>query len=83
MHTSFVTIISWFLYALVASGVAIMLYHLLLVFFMNNPRKKLICGIITAVMIGTSLFLFISHERQNVVQMEEDVLYVKPTPKIK
>ena len=77
------TMVMWFLGALVITGVSVMLYHLLLLFFMENPRKKLICGIITAIVVGTSVFLYINHDRQNMIQMEEEVLYIKPIPKIK
>jgi len=75
--------VMWFLGILVISGVSVMLYHLLLLFFMENTRKKLICGIITAVVVGTSILLYINHDRQNTIQMEEDILYIKPIPKIK
>jgi len=50
---------------------------------MENKRKKLICGILTAIIVLTSVFFFIRRETRDVIQMEEDVLYVKPKSEIK
>lgn len=76
-------IIYWFLGILVICGVSLILYYLLLLFFMENKRKKLICGILTAIIVLTSVFFFIRRETRDVIQMEEDVLYVKPKSEIK
>jgi hypothetical protein len=73
-----INVISWFLGILVTTGVSIMLYNLLALFFMENPRKKQICAIITACIILTAAILVYRHENPPVVQMKEDVLYIQP-----
>ena len=68
------------------SGVAIIIYYLFsdVIFqFITNPKllkhKKTACGIFTAIAIVLCIFAYVEiNKTSKVVQMQEDVIYIKP-----
>lgn len=64
-------------------AVNIILYNFLLVFITKNKRKKLICGIITIFIVILSFFLYIKNNEPHMIQMQEDILYIKPKSNLK
>lgn len=68
-------VIRWFLVALMCGAVTFMFYYFVCCFVKKKWQRIALVGVLIAVSIAAYV---INHRPPKVVQMKEDVLYVRP-----
>jgi hypothetical protein len=77
-------ILRWALVGISLTAGSCIVYHFVRVFYEKHPKRKMICGAITVIVVMICFGIYyLDHRPPKVVQMREDTLYISPKNDIK